>query len=523
MSDFERLKALATSDPVAFRRLMEKVNSKIVQPHEAQREVLNSPARFRVMNAGRRTGKTVLAAKIALQKCRPEKKMVWWVAPTYKVVKRGYREVIRQLPDGVLTHEPPPDTNFDAGRAVILRFKNGSRMEFYSAERPEGMLGEGVDFAVLDEAAIMPARIWEQTVFPTLMDHGGGALFISTPRQRNWFYRAWLRGQDKDTPAWASWTFPTSSNPYIDAAEIEELKSSLPRVVFEQEVLAKFIAAGSSVFSFDETALQTDRILDNGMVREDTDSDDDRLVAPRGHCVLGIDLAKTTDFTVIYGARASDRKNVWFERFNSVSWAEQKRRIARAVRTMQKHGATGVTLVMDSTGVGDPIVEDMEALGYDVVPINFTTHKANMVKLLGKDLESNRAFILDEAYVEEFQNYTMNVTPGGRLTYAAPEGEHDDVVSAKMLQHWGLINEGVPEVYTVSENDPSVPSDETDPFAPDVEDEFRDFDEPTDEDDDWADLIDAPAERETMLAAAPRPATRLPTPEELLNNPAAWD
>ena len=142
------------------------------------------------------THNTTLAAKLLIQAtlASPPGSVTWWVAPTYKVVKRGYREVLRQLPREYLTHDPQPDTNFDAGRSVILRFKNGSQIEFYSAERPEGMLGEGVTFAVLDEAAIMPSRIWQQVVSPTLMDHQGGACLISTPRGRNWFYQAWKRG-----------------------------------------------------------------------------------------------------------------------------------------------------------------------------------------------------------------------------------------------------------------------------------------------------------------------------------------
>src|ERR1044072_394889 len=106
-----------------------------LRPHSGQQQVIGSDARFRVMNCGRRWGKTKLAAHILTKKARKPKQMLWWVAPTYKVVKRGYAEVLTQLPDGVLAHDPPPDSHFDAGRSVILRFKNGTKMEFYSAER----------------------------------------------------------------------------------------------------------------------------------------------------------------------------------------------------------------------------------------------------------------------------------------------------------------------------------------------------------------------------------------------------
>jgi hypothetical protein len=490
MSDLERLKSLAQSDPLEFRKLMQAVQSKVVRLHPAQEEVAASEARFKVMNAGRRTGKTVLAAREGLKRARQENKMVWWVAPTYKVVKRGYKEVLRQLPKELLTHDPPPDSYFDAGRSVILRFKTGSTMEFYSAERPEGMLGEGVDYAILDEAAIMQSHIWEQTVYPTLMDHSGGALFISTPRGRNWFYRNWRFGQDPQQPLWASWTFPTSSNPYIAPEEIQTLKDTLPTVVFQQEVEAKFVASGSSIFMVSDSARQEDFILDNGLVKN---------VPPRGHCVLGIDLAQSSDFTVLYGARSHDRKNIFFERFNEVAWSEQKRRIRRAVRTLKARGASEVTLCIDEGNAGKPIVEELEEQGYDVIGVNFTTHKNNMVKLLAKDLEVAHAFVLTDARAEEFENYLMNITPAGRYTYSAPAGEHDDVVSAKMLQHWAMVNEGVPGATLLMTD--AAPAD---PVYNDGEP--------------WDDLVDDDEETTAVLLEA----MRRPTPNELMANPEVW-
>src|SRR5689334_20011518 len=131
---------------------MQSLQAKTVTPHDGQRPVVESNARFKVVNAGRRWGKTKIAVKLMIDAARapdgprnPQAdRLVWWVAPTYKVVKRGYRECKRQLPRELLTHDFPPETNFDAGRSVILHLKSGASIEFYSAERPGGMLGEGV-------------------------------------------------------------------------------------------------------------------------------------------------------------------------------------------------------------------------------------------------------------------------------------------------------------------------------------------------------------------------------------------
>lgn len=446
------------------------------------------------------THNTVIGSKLLLEEtlAAPPGSVTWWVAPTYRVVKRGYREVLRQLPREYLSHDPQPDTNFDAGRSVILKFKNGTQIEFYSAERPEGMLGEGVHYVVLDEAASMPSRVWEQIISPTLMDHKGGACFISTPRGRNWFYRAWREGQSDEAEKWASWTFPTATNPHIDQDEIDELERTLPRVLFEQEVLAKFLAAGSSVFQWPEGAVQYEQVFDNGLVEG---------VEPRGAVFLGIDLAKTKDYTVMYGAREDDRSNVYFERFNSVKWSEQKRRIARAVDKLMREGAENVTLMMDSTGVGDPIVEDMEEAGYDVIGVKFTSQsKSQMVVSLAKDLEQGKAYLLNEGEIVEFENFQMDTTPSGRLVYAAPEGEKDDCVAAKMLSHWGMTTEGSPGVTTISANAITSTYKGGDP-GEDLEEGFHDYD-----------VEDAVAAEAIGLPAL----HRRPTTQELLNNPDLW-
>lgn len=473
-----RLQELYDNDQQEFFKQVRKLSAKTIIPHESQRPVIESNARFKVMNCGRRFGKTVIAAKLAIAKTRERNQMIWWVAPTYKIVKRGYEQILKQLPEGVLAKEAPPDTNFDAGRSVILHFKNGTKMEFYSAERPEGMLGAAVDFCVMDEAAIMPARIWNQIVSPTLIDHEGSALMISTPRGHNWFYRVWLKGQDKQEPLWESWTFTTQDNPTLPEGEADRMAADIPRMEADQEIFAKWVAAGSSVFVIPDKSVQMDRVLDNFLIEG---------VPPVGHVVLGIDLARTKDYTVLYGARSRDRRNCYFERMQAITWPEQKRRIRRAVATLVRAGATGVMLMIDSTGVGDPVKEDLEADGYDVVGLNFTTHKTNMVRLLAKDIEESRAFILDEGY-HEFRNYAMAQTPSGKMNYSAPDGEHDDIVSAKMLQHWGFVNEGVPEVQVLGAHGEDDQFEDSDPWETE---EYETYDDLLD---DGGDLTDEEAD-----------------------------
>lgn len=515
----DKLEALFAADPQAALALLKRLSPLVVKPHAGQREVIADPARFKVLDAGRRWGKTKIGAKMLLDAAKAkDNQLIWWVAPTYKIVKRGYRQVLRQIPKELLTHEPPPETNFDAGRSVILHLKNGSTIEFYSAERPSGMLGEGVDFAVLDEAATMPSTVWEQIIRPTMMDTGGRALLISTPRGRNWFYKRFLAGQDPENPEWSSWKFPSRTNPYLEEGEIESIISELPQVLIDQEIEAEFIAAGSNVFYIQPSVVQKSKIRDNGLVCG---------IEPKGSPVfLGIDLARTTDFTVLLGARESDGLNCFYKRFRDVRWSEQKREIRRAVRLLRKAGAETVTLVVDEGGAGSPIKEELEEDGYDVIGVNFTGTKAKMVGRFGNDVERGRAVVLEQR-LEEFEQYELHLTPKGVATFSAPEGEHDDVVSAKLLSHWGMMTEGSPGIVTLSGNDTLDPAgDPSDPY---------DLDHAED-DDDWSDLIDPEFATDTgvpeitpldpQASAAVEHARevrdRMRTPEEILNDPDAF-
>lgn len=463
---YDRLRKLQEENPQEFIRLLRELDKKNVQPHPAQVPVLKSKARFKIMCCGRRFGKTVIASKLAIQATRKENQMVWWVAPTYRVVKRGYEEILRQLPPDVLAKPAPPDSHFDAGRQVVLHFKNGSRMEFFSAERPEGMLGAAVDYVVLDEAATMPARVWNQVIYPTLGDRLGKALLISTPRGHNWFYYEWLRGQDESETDYESWTFRTQDNPLLPEGEADRMAAMMPQMEADQEIYAKWIAAGSSVFILEPFSIEDKKIQENGIVSGFGQN-------LKGTVFLGIDLARTNDWTVLYGTMEDTRQNVYFERMQAIAWAEQRRRIRRAVATLRRNGAAHVTLLVDEGNAGSVIVEDLMEAGYDVVGVNFTTHKANMVRLLANDLEAGKAFVLSEK-ISEFNSYQMDQTKSGKLTYSAPDGQHDDVVSAKMLSHWGCVNYGSSDFIILS---PNVPEslEEPDERSDQVDDEFDDY------------------------------------------------
>jgi hypothetical protein len=427
----DRLEEAARARPDEARRAAEEVRKRLFTPHAGgQLEVMHSSARFRTICAGRRWGKTKLGAHEILKAARKPDSMNWWVANTYKNVRRGYREIVRQCPPRLLAKPPPVDTS----QNLALHFKTGAIIEFYSGERPDSMAGEGNDFVLMDEGALMPDLVWQQIVRPTLMDKQGDALIISTPRGHNWFWEMWKRGKEGRS-GYQSWRFAQTTNPFVPAEETAAAKEELPEILFRQEIMAEFLASGASIFGL---GVETPgAVLPN-------------ILDPRGHVFLGVDLAKYADFTVLDGVRASDRKPCFHERFNSLSWPEQKLKIKNAVDyLLSTPEVEAVTLILDSTGIGDVIHDDLAAEGLDIVPIKFSNQwKEAAVKLLAADMEQRRGFIIEEQR-QEFESYEYSVTPAGNYKFEAATG-HDDEVSAALLRQWGLVHEGPPSIEVFS-------------------------------------------------------------------------
>jgi hypothetical protein len=203
--------------------------------HPGQREVRDSPARFKVLACGRRWGKTRLGAFLSVAYALQGKR-VWWIAPIYSTSSIGWR-IIRRIAQQI------PGCKVSLGERLIV-FPGGGWVQVKSGHNPEDLRGEGLDLVILDECSFMAEDVWTEALRPALSDRKGHGLFISTPTGRNWFYKLWLRGQDPAHPNWASWQLPSIGNTMIPdfAEEVEEARADLPDETFRQEFLAEFMA-----------------------------------------------------------------------------------------------------------------------------------------------------------------------------------------------------------------------------------------------------------------------------------------
>lgn len=429
--------ALARANPTEAGRILKEVRSRIITPHAGgQREVDAATDRFIWLRAGRRWGKTQIGARRILRAGLEDPGMYWWIGNLWKNTRRGYKAVREQCPPGLLSKPAPMDTSSE----LALWFKNGTRIEFYSAESPESMLGEGVKGAVCDEAAKWREAVWTQHVRPTLMDYMGWALFISTPQGKNWFHDG-VRRAERGRTGHRAFHFPSATNPYLAADEIEEMRDSLPALLFAQEVMAEFVDNAASIFKLGR---------EGAVVPE--------LVRPAGRVVMGVDLAKKEDFTVITASNSDSHRPCFHERFNELSWPTQKDAIKVAVQYCLMEGADHVELWMDATTHGDVLLDELREEGLDANGIAFSAPWKRMaVTKLAADLEQGRAHILEEQR-PEFESFEYEISPAGTWKFHAASG-HDDEVDAKLLEHWGMEGEGSADI---DEVDLEEPDDEED-------------------------------------------------------------
>ena len=193
------------------------------EPHPGQREIHASLARRRVVACGVRWGKTLCAAAEGLAAAMEprERSFGWVVAPTYDLCEKVFREIVMIVGEH-LRHRIV--TLKSAEKRIVLRNMAGGLSEIRgkSADNPVSLLGEGLDWLIVDEAARLKPAIWQSHLSQRLIDRKGWALLISTPKGKGWFYDLFRRGQDQDDPDHESWNNPSATNPHLDESVIEE-------------------------------------------------------------------------------------------------------------------------------------------------------------------------------------------------------------------------------------------------------------------------------------------------------------
>src|SRR5262249_8124852 len=284
---------------------------------------------------------------------------------------------------------------------------NGGWLQFRTAEEPDALRGEGIDFVAFDEAAHIPdlADTWEQCVRPSLMDRRGDAWFISTPNGFNYFNELFLRSRnDKD---WSSFQFPTSANPHIDPKEIKELRAGLPELVARQEIDAEFVQLAGALFK-----RQNIHVIES---------------APVGvRWVRSWDLAftqkTTSDFTA--GAKKGITQDGTIVIADMVSgrmeWPDAVRCVANTALMDGRSVQQGIEVVSAQVGVLQTLMRDPLLLSHTFTPIEVHRDKLTRALPLVARSEQGKLAIVRGYWNQKFIDELC----------AFPEALHDDQVDA---------------------------------------------------------------------------------------------
>jgi predicted phage terminase large subunit-like protein len=205
-----------------------------------QEKVHNDPARFKVIAAGRRCGKTHYAAvTLILAALDGNPGGVMYVGPTMGLARDLMWDKLFELAGEIIV-----SSNVNNLEIVLA---GGGKIALKGSDRPDTLRGYSLKHLVLDEFAFHKDGVFDTILRPALADRKGTAIFISTPEGRNQFYDVYMNGETGKT-GWASWHLTSFDNPLLDPEEIQNAKETMPGWMFRQEFQASFDAKGSEFF-----------------------------------------------------------------------------------------------------------------------------------------------------------------------------------------------------------------------------------------------------------------------------------
>lgn len=374
-----------------------------------QTAFVDDPARYTVVEASTKVGKTfsclVWLGERAFQGARGQN--FWWVAPVYSQAAIAFRRMKEYLPQNVFT---PNEAD------LKLSLFNGTTIWFKSGVDSDSLYGEDVYACVIDEASRVDENSW-YAIRTTLTATEGPVKIIGNVKgRRNWAYEMGQMAKTNTMPGLSyhritAWDAVEAG--ILKLSEVENAKRILPTHIFRQDYEA--IPADDAGNPFGLAAIRA-------CIKPMSDGE---------ACVWGWDLARAQDWTV--GIALDRHGNVCrFERWQA-PWRATKSNIAAMSRN--------VPALVDSTGVGDPILEDLQAEKGNFTGFHFTgPSKQNLMERLAASIQQAQVGypedeLPDRPLVSELESFEYTYVPTG-VRYSAPSGRHDDCVIALALAVW---------------------------------------------------------------------------------------
>ena len=387
-----------------MKKETEQAALKLPALYAKQHEAVHDPARIVVIEAATKVGKTAGCMVWLLGKAWNDTKgghAYWWVAPVYQQSRIAFD----RMKAWMRSADPHKKVWKSHDTEQWIELSNSNRIWFRSGEDPDNLYGEDVYGAVLDEATRMREQSWH-AVRSTLTATRAPVRIIGNVRGRkNWVYAMAQRADGKEIAYHRLTAYDAVAGRVLDMAEVEAAKRDLPDHVFRELYLAEPADDGGNPFGIDAVRRCIGEVP---------------IAAP---VVFGVDLAKSQDWTVVCGLDV-DGRVVYLDRWQS-DWAQTRQRLTSVLGDKPS--------LIDSTGVGDPIVEDLQRSLPCVTAFKFTAQsKQQLMEGLAARIQSGGIQFSDGWLRHELEAFEFQYSRTG-VRYSAPAGFHDDGVCALAL------------------------------------------------------------------------------------------
>lgn len=374
-----------------------------VRPHlyAKQERFLFTPERYSITEASTKSGKTVgclvWLGERALLKGEPGQNR-WWVAPTFAQTKIAFRRMKRML----------PRDHFESNETELsIHLLNGSVIQFKSADNPDSLYAEDVYDAVIDEASRCKDEAFHAVRSTIAATRGQLRIIGNVKGRKNWAYKL-ARMAESGAPDMAYFkltALDAVKAGILTADEVEDARRTLPENVFRELFMAEPSDDGGNPFGITAIRACIQKLSDDKTK------------------IWGWDLAKSSDWTVGIALDAQGR-TTRFERWQA-PWETTITRIRSLTGSLPA--------LIDSTGVGDPVLESLQKGAVNYEGYKFTSpSKQQLMEGLAVAIQQKTVSFPDGPIVSELEAFEYEYTRTG-ARYSAPEGLHDDCVCALAL------------------------------------------------------------------------------------------
>lgn len=379
----------------------------------------------------RRSGKDKTVLQVVIKKMWQRVGTYFYIFPTYNQGRKVLWDGIDKNGMPFLDHFPADIVASRNEAEMRIELTNGSAFQIVGCDSIDNIVGTNPVGVVFSEYSVGKAEAWDY-IRPILAENEGWAIFDFTPRGMNHGWK--ILQQAKAEESWFYQVLTVDDTQALTPETIAAEQRQMPEDLFYQEYYCRFLEGAGRVFRNIDACIYDDRYEEN--VDQRFQIDHHRTYR------LGIDLAKLNDFTVVTAVDLTTFKCFVAERFNKIDYPLQKAKIQAQHFRFNK-----APITMDSTGVGEPIYDDLNAMGLSPTGYHFTEQSR-------KDLLTNLQILLeqeiikipnDPILIDELRSFQYELTDSGKVKMAVPDSLHDDMVMSLALAVWDLPKRPLPQ------------------------------------------------------------------------------